>query len=272
MVDRTNGDEVGPHRARPERERSAGSGATWRPVARASTHELVIEAIEDQIMSGTLAVGDLLPPERELAARLQVSRSGVREALRVLEGHGVLRSDVGSGRGAGTFVAALPSAALERFLRLHVALSNFRLEEVVEARVLLERASATHAARRADEEARAELERLVTRMDDPGMSREDFNDADTAFHVAIAQAGGNALFSDMTGAIRASLRGPILTAFTKVEDWDGFAGMLRRQHHEILAAILRGDGEEAAELVAAHIEAAGAALPGIPGGAEGAGR
>jgi len=262
MVDTTKDDEVGPQRARPR-----AADASWRPVARASTHELVINAIEDQIMHGTLAVGDLLPPERELAARLQVSRAGVREAIRVLEGHGVLRSDVGSGRGAGTFVAALPSAALERFLRLHVALSNFRLEEVIEARVLLERASASLAARRADGEAMAELEHLVARMDDPELSREDFNDADTAFHVAIAHAGGNALFSDMTGAIRASLRRPILEAFTKVEDWDGFAAMLRRQHHEILEAILRGDDAAAAELVAAHIGAAGEALPGLPGAA-----
>ena len=67
----------------------------------------------------------------------------MREAIRVLEGHGVLRSDVGSGRGAGTFVASLPSAALARFLRLHVALSNFRIQEVVEARVILEQASAS---------------------------------------------------------------------------------------------------------------------------------
>lgn len=245
--------------------RPAGSEATWRPVTRSSTHELVIEAIEDQIMTGALVVGDLLPPERELATRLHVSRAGVREAIRVLEGHGVLRSDVGSGRGAGTFVAALPSAALARFLRLHVALSNFRIQEVVEARVILERASASLAAERADRDAVAELERLVAVMDDPGVSREAFNDADTAFHVAIAEAGGNTLFSDMTGAIRASLRAPILEAFTKVTDWETMATMLRAQHHGILVAISAGQVEQAGELTAEHIRDASAALPDLPG-------
>ncbi|WP_394214388.1 FadR/GntR family transcriptional regulator [Brachybacterium vulturis] len=238
-------------------------------MTRSSTYELVIDAIEDQIMSGALAVGDLLPPERELAARLQVSRGGVREAIRVLQAYGVLRSEVGSGRGAGTFVAAMPSAALERFLRLHVALSNFGRHEVIETRILLEQASASLAAERADADALAELERLLEVMDDPGVSREEFNDADTAFHVAIAQAGGNALFSDMTGAIRASLRGPIMESFTKIADWQPIADSLRAQHRGIFRAIRDGRADEAAELTAAHIRHAAAALPEL--GTDGAG-
>lgn len=259
MVDNTPRDEV-----RPQSGRSSRADAAWKPVARASTHELVIEAIEDQIMNGTLTVGDALPPERELAARLQVSRAGVREAIRVLEGHGVLRSDVGSGRGAGTFVASLPSAALERFLRLHVALSNFRIGEVIEARVILEQASAALAAERADATEIARLERLVAVMEDRSVGREVFNDADTAFHVAIAQAAGNALFADMTGAIRGSLRSPILHSFTKVEDWDEMADMLRAQHRGILEAIAAGRAQEAGERAAAHIRAASSALPDLP--------
>ena len=54
----------------------------WRPVARTRTYQLVISAIEEQILSGSLRVGDALPPERDLAARLEVSRPAVREALR----------------------------------------------------------------------------------------------------------------------------------------------------------------------------------------------
>ena len=110
----------------------------WTPVARPRAHELVIESIEDQILAGALRVGDPLPPERELAARLQVSRAGVREAVRVLEGQGVLRSRVGSGVEAGTFVAALPDQALTRFLRLHVALANYPVADVTAARITLD--------------------------------------------------------------------------------------------------------------------------------------
>ena len=272
MVENARHAEVGPQSGRTGRAEETGrarqserSGAAWAPVSRRSTHELVIAAIEDQIMNGALVVGDLLPPERELAARLHVSRTGVREAIRGLEAHGVLRSEVGSGRGAGTFVAAMPSAALERFLRLHVALANFPVHDVIETRILLERASAALAAERADEEALDGLEEHLARTEGPGVTREVFNDADTDFHVALARAGGNALFAEMTGAIRASLRAPLLEAFTKVEDWEAMAEMLRRQHRQILDALRAGEAEEAARLTAEHIRAASAALPELPG-------
>ncbi len=63
----------------------------WQPVTRVRSHDLVVEAVENQILGGVLRVGDPLPPERELASRLQVSRAGVREAIRVLESQGVVR-------------------------------------------------------------------------------------------------------------------------------------------------------------------------------------
>src|SRR5699024_9739569 len=101
-------------------QRSDGAEAPaspmWRPVSRANTYERVIDAVEEQIMAGSLTVGDPLPAERDLADKLGVSRASVREALRVLDSLGVVRSAGGSGRGAGTFIAAMPSAALTRFL------------------------------------------------------------------------------------------------------------------------------------------------------------
>ena len=104
MVENAHHSEVGPHGST-----VGAGGAAWGPVSRRSTHELVIDAIEDQIMSGALAVGDLLPPERELASRLQVSRTGVREAIRVLEAtsapHG-FNLGMNQGEVAGAGVAA----------------------------------------------------------------------------------------------------------------------------------------------------------------------
>lgn len=113
----------------------------WRPLAQARAYELVVARIEEQILSGTLGVGDRLPAERDLASMLGVSRAAVREAIRSLEAQGVLASAVGAGRDAGTTVSALPSEALTRFLRLHVALANFPMNDVVDARVMLERGS-----------------------------------------------------------------------------------------------------------------------------------
>lgn len=235
----------------------------WAPVARPRAHELVIQAIEDQIMSGALAVGDPLPPERDLAARLEVSRAGVREAVRVLEGQGVLRSRVGSGAEAGTFVAALPDAALTRFLRLHVALANFPFADVVDARVTLERSSAALAARNADAGALAAIEQTLARGAGPGVTPEEFNDADTAFHVAIAAAGGNRLVSSMTIAIRESLSTRILQALHDHDDWSSLAVRLHAQHVELFDAIVRRDVDAAEQLTEQHIRFADQELPAV---------
>lgn len=236
------------------------SGPVWSPIARARAHELVISAIEEQILAGTLVVGDPLPPERDLAARLGVSRAGVREAIRVLEGQGVVRSHVGSGAGAGTFIAALPSAALTRFLRLHVALANFDLDDVVEARVVLERSSAALTAQRASAADLTPVRAALDAMDAADISRESFNEQDTAFHVAIARAGGNVLVADMTVAIRDSLRRPLQAAMRAASDWPTICSGLRAEHHAIYAALRAGEPDRAAELTEQHIRGSYAAL------------
>jgi GntR family transcriptional repressor for pyruvate dehydrogenase complex len=241
-----------------------GAGpAQWQPVARSRTHELVIAAIEEQIMSDTLRVGDSLPAERDLAAKLQVSRSAVREAFRVLEAQGVLRSAVGSGAGAGTFVAAMPSDALTRFLRLHIALANFAFADVVEARVTLERSSVALAAREPDRRRLAAVREAVEIMDSDEVDRATFNDADTAFHVAIAEAGGNRLVTALTVAIRNAMRGRILAGVEQVADWPALRQVLRDGHHAILVAIEAGDATTAASLAEHHIRDAYARLPAL---------
>jgi GntR family transcriptional repressor for pyruvate dehydrogenase complex len=246
-----------------EAARPGTPAPAWRPIHRSRAHEQVMDAVEDQITAGTLRVGDMLPPERELAAQLQVSRAGVREAIRVLEGLGVVRSQVGSGREAGTFIAAMPSAALTRMLRLHVALANFPVDDVVEARVMLERSSASLAATRADDEQLAGIREPLTQMDERGIDRDDFNELDTLFHVRIADAGGNRLVAEMTTAIRDAMRLPILDSLRRLPDWTELADQLRAQHHGIHDAIVAGDADRAADLADEHIRYAFGALPGL---------
>ncbi|MGP4003434.1 FadR/GntR family transcriptional regulator [Streptomyces sp. 8N706] len=225
----------------------------WEPVPRSRTFELVLARIEEQILAGNLRVGDRLPPERELVELLGVSRAAVREALRVLEAQGVLRSRVGTGPASGSVIAAMPSAGLTQLLRLHMALANFPLSDVVEARATLERSSARLAAERAGDEDRARMRDPLSRMDDADLPLEAFNDYDTAFHVAIAEAGGNRLMADMTIAVRSAVRQTLLAAFHEFEDWNTVADRLRAEHHAIYDAIAAGDAERAGDLVEAHI-------------------
>jgi GntR family transcriptional repressor for pyruvate dehydrogenase complex len=250
-------------------ESRGADDAAWQPVARGQTFEMVVAAIEEQILSGALRVGDPLPPERELAALLQVSRPAVREALRVLAAQGVVRSSVGRGPGAGTFVASMPSEALTHFLRLHIALSNFAVADIVDARVTLESSSVALAARHPDPDRMAGAQAAIAAMDQAGEDRTAFNDADTAFHTAIAEAGGNTLVTAMTVAIRNAQRPAILAAFHELTDWVEVRDHLMREHRGILAAIDAGDAERAAALAAEHIRNSYARLPALHGAAAG---
>jgi len=230
----------------------------WQPVPRVRTYELVLDSIETQIVSGALRAGERLPPERELAAMLGVSRPAVREALRILEAQGAVRSQVGAGPDSGTTIDRVPRDALARLLRLHVALGSFPIEDVIETRVTLERSSVVLACRNATPEDFALMRAALLAMDEPEIDVETFNQVDTDFHVALADAGGNRLMSDVTGAIRESVRMPILTSMSALpqagkDGWPRVRDGLRADHHAIFTAVESGQAEQAAERLEAHI-------------------
>lgn len=223
-------------------------------------YQLVLRWVDERILGGELRLGDQLPAERELARLLGVGRSAVREAIRTLEAQGVVRSSVGAGAAGGTTLTSVPSGALSRLLRLHVALANFPLPDVVEVRIALERLSGRLAATHATPADLAVMRDLLDEMDDPAISRTRFSTCDTAFHVAIAAAAGNLLARDLTSAIRESMGLPILDRFRSTEVWDDLVPVLRRDHEAIYAALLRGDGAEAAAVTEEHIRSAWTAL------------
>lgn len=222
--------------------------------------EIVLHHIESLILDGELRVGDRLPAERELAQQLQVSRPAIREAIRTLEAQGVLASRVGSGAMSGTRVISERSEALGRLLRLQVALSQFPLDEVVVTRIALERSTALMAVEQLDDEG---LEALSSMLDDMDRIREPepFNEADTDFHIRIATVAGNTLVSDLTRAVRTSLRGPILQAEKQMDDWPEFRESLCGQHRGIIEALVARDGALAADRIEEHIRHAYRMLP-----------
>jgi GntR family transcriptional repressor for pyruvate dehydrogenase complex len=239
------------------------------------THQLVLHWIEGQLSGGKLAVGGRLPAERTLAEQLGVSRTSVREAIRILEAMGVVRAGVGSGPEAGTVVISDPTAALGSALRLHVATQHLPVSDIVETRVLLESWAAAHVRPDAPELAGAAA--LLDQMDAVGthgrgtgtpgtdapgadapgtgsLTVDDFLALDVRFHLALADAAGNAVVSAMMGSLRESIQGYAAQLTANLPDWDATASRLRAEHRGILAAIRDDDGERAAKLVAAHIE------------------
>ncbi|MFS0695440.1 FadR/GntR family transcriptional regulator [Streptomyces nitrosporeus] len=225
----------------------------WQPVRQSRTHELVLQSIEEQVFAGRLRAGDRLPPERELAPVFGVSRSALREALRVLETIGVLVAQPGRGPDSGARIVRNPDDALGRLLRLHFALGSYGLHDVLEARVALERSSFAAAATHAAEGDLDEAAEAVERMAQPGILPEEFNELDTRFHVKVASSSGNALTSTLTSAVRESVRPLILRALEEVDDWPATRARLNAQHTELLRLVRAGDGDAAADLAEAHI-------------------
>ena len=151
------------------------------------------DALPDQIASRLIALiterqlkaGDRLPPERELAATMGVSRSSLREALRALAMLGVAEMR----QGDGTYLTNLQPDSLMRSVGLVLALSDSGLEELFEARKLVEPGLAELAAERISRRGRRRAARAAPRrthdaLDDP----EAFMWADIELHAKIARA------------------------------------------------------------------------------------
>ncbi|MFJ6456654.1 FadR/GntR family transcriptional regulator [Paenarthrobacter sp. NPDC091669] len=215
------------------------------------THELVLQWIEKQLSDGDLALGGRLPGERAMAEQLKVSRTSVREAVRILEAMGVVRAGVGSGKDAGTVVIAEPGSALGSTLRLHVATRHLPVADIVETRVLLESWAAERA--RVGVPELEEAAELLDRMD-VAPDIDTFLALDARFHVALAQAAGNAVVSAMMASLRGAIENYAGELTGNLPDWNATSSRLRAEHRAILAAVNNHDGGKAAELVAAHIQ------------------
>lgn len=214
-------------------------------------HEVVMAWVTEELHSGRLRVGDRLPGERALADTLDVSRSSLREALRVLEALGTIRTSTGSGPQAGTIITAAPEQALTLALNLQLATSQVAHHHVYEMRLLLELWAAEHAdAERGDWR---EAERLLELMDDVGLPVEQFLALDAEFHVVLSRAAENPLISTMMDALRISIADHTLERAQALPDWRETAARLREEHRGILESMRAGDRERAAERLGAHI-------------------
>lgn len=212
----------------------------------------VLESIEKDLLDGRLGPGDRLPSERDLAAELGVGRSSVREALRVLEVMGLIRTASGSGPQAGAIVIATPSGGMSALLRLQVAAQGFPLADVVRTRLVLEDAVATSLAADPVSDT-SDAHRLLVAMDDGTLSAQEFLALDAQMHLALAEASGNTVIAAMMAGLRTSIESYVQAGASALTDWDGMTARLRGEHRQLLAAIDRGDVKGARALINDHI-------------------
>ncbi len=216
------------------------------PVSVPSAAEVVAGQLRRAIELGRFLPGDQLPPERELAVQLGVSRVTLRAALGELEAAQLLRR-ARQGSGGGSLVIAAPSAvasdAAYRALRAELA-------EVYEFRLACESAAAALAAARRGDAQLARLRGAIEELEaelTPGR----FRAADNAFHLTVAEAAGNRWLRRAVEDARAAMFGPL--------DSIRFEVVLPStvgHHRRILEAIAAGDGERARASMAVHVREA----------------
>lgn len=215
--------------------------------------EGVLSHIEARLVDGNLRLGDHLPAERALAADLGVARSSVREAIRVLEAMGLVRTQTGSGPSSGAIIVARPVGGMQALMRLQVAASGFPVADVVRTRLLLETAVAADLAERASTVDFGDARQLLDAMDNPALTPEEFLALDAQFHLALAEASGNTVVAAMMAGLRTSIESYVLAGAARIPDWDAMAVRLRGEHRGLLNTITAGDTANARTQVHDHI-------------------
>jgi len=215
--------------------------------------EIVLAHIEADLLEGRLGPGDRLPGERALAADLGVGRSSVREALRVLEVLGLIRTAVGSGPSAGAIIVALPGGGMSALMRLQVAAQGFPVADVVKTRLLLEASVVTELAAAS---ARPDLtgpERLLDAMESCRHTEAEFLALDAQFHLSLAEASGNQVVSATMAGLRSAIEAYARAGARSLASWPDTSARLMTEHRGILAAITAADPAEARRAVQSHI-------------------
>ncbi|RKS08231.1 GntR family transcriptional regulator [Nocardiopsis sp. Huas11] len=218
---------------------------------RTSVTQRAVESVKAMIAAGEVGPGERLPTERDLSARLGVSRSSMREAIRALTTLGVLEAR----HGAGVYVTALrPADLLETFSVLAEVSQGRTLLEVLQVRRMLEPAATALAAARADD---AQLERvgaLLERMDgqdgEPDTFCADTVSADLGFHQAIVESTGNATLA----AINEGLSSRTFNARVWAGHREaGLTAKLREDHVLIHEALVARDPDAARAAATTHV-------------------
>jgi DNA-binding FadR family transcriptional regulator len=222
-------------------ERDAAVEAVFKPVRPPTTFEETVERLGTAIRIGLLAPGTKLPPERQLADELRISRSTLRQALTTLVQSGHLTAT--RGRTGGTFVADRPPLSEPDDQALGEA-----ARAVLDHRVAIELGAVSLAAERASREQLDRLDALVKRMRSP-RDFEDYRRADIRFHIGVAEAARSPrLVAEMT-----EVQGQMSDLIARIAHPEEVLAQSNVQHEKLVALLREGDAKGAVPLMRKHI-------------------
>lgn len=214
--------------------------------------DAIAATLERRILEGSLKAGDRLPPERELAVDLGVSRPSLREAIQKLASKGMVQSR----QGGGTFVTdALESTFFDPWQDMMGNHPNLR-EDMLEFRRMLEGQAAEWAAERATD---ADLQRLEQTFGALSAAfeandTEHRSDADIAFHQAVGDAAHNVLLGHLSSALLRLMHDNIRLNLGELKAVPAASSLLMRQHAAIYEAVRDKKPQAARAAAETHID------------------
>lgn len=168
-------------------------------LSRSSASRDATRVIKELIISGRLKPGDRLPSERELSEMLGISRPTVRESIHALVAMNILQTR----HGYGTYVASLDTGELLQPLQFVLSMAKGALQELFEARLVLEPAIAAFAAQRASKEQISEMRRCVLESREQTRAEDELIERDLELHRLIAEASGNQVLVSQLSSLHA---------------------------------------------------------------------
>ncbi|MCK4309367.1 MAG: FadR family transcriptional regulator [Candidatus Atribacteria bacterium] len=210
-------------------------------------YESVIEQIMDLIKNNELKPGDKLPPERELAEKFSISRGSLREAFRVLESRGIIKSKPGGGR----YIREIRKNGHNNTENIILSLEKSSILELLEAREIFEVKIVKLAAQRATVEDIESIEKALKKMNEEEELKDDKKtESDTEFHLAIAGASHNFVFVNIIKLHLDLLK----ETREKTQQIPGRREERWHEHQAILQGIKEHDSKKAGEAMLKHLK------------------
>lgn len=221
------------------------------PINSKKIYEKITDALLGLIRSGELRPGDRMAPVGTLAAEFGVGRSAVREALSALRAMGLVEMR----QGEGTYVRAFSSDTLSKYLATGLLMESREIDDLLDIRELLESDAASRAASRGNAEQINDILLALESMKETNESATAGEDADFAFHMAIARASGNRLLAQLM----ASVSKTIVTAMRETRRLWIFSQKsalkkMDQQHRRIYQAIVNGEAQQARQAMLDHLD------------------
>jgi GntR family transcriptional repressor for pyruvate dehydrogenase complex len=210
-------------------------------------YQHIVQQIEDAIARGELKPGQRLPSERDLVVQFGASRPTVREALRVLESNGVVRSRPGDPKGP-EILPFSPHGLAKQMTRL-AQVEQMSIAELVSFRMIVDGSANMLAARLRSQEELASMEKTLEVMEDAiDKGYDDFSEADMAFHDTVALASRNSMLQVCNRVVRGVVLSLISDKVARSRNSKALMRESLEHHREVLEAIRAGDGPGAARI------------------------